>query len=84
MEDTQGNRRRQRHRRNVLTMLFIWAFLFMLDPSMDGSADKKGASTKKRNRVKVVSGDDASKYDSSTAGGVLMKQRVMAKMKMGT
>ncbi len=57
------------HRRNVLTMLFIWAFLFMLDPSMDGSADKKGASTKKKNRVKVVSGDDASKYDSSSIGG---------------
>ena len=68
MEDTQGNRRRQRHRRNVLTILFIWAFLFMLDPSMDGSADRKGASTKKKNRVKVVSGDDASKYDSTSTG----------------
>ena len=55
-----------------------------VDPSMDGSADKKGASTQKKNRVKVVSGDDASKYDSSSPGGVLTKQRVMAKMKMGT
>ena len=40
----------------------------MLDPSMDGSADRKGAGTKKKNRVKVVSGDDASKYDSTSTG----------------
>ena len=40
---------------------------------------------KKKNRVKVVSGDDASKYDSSSARGtVLMKQRVKARLKMGT
>ena len=41
----------------------------MFYPSMDGSVDRKGASTKERNRVKVVSGDDASTYDSSSAGG---------------
>ena len=41
----------------------------MLDPSTDGSADGKGANTKKKNRVKVVSGNDASKYDSSSPGG---------------
>ena len=68
MEDTQGNRRRQRNRRHVLTILFLWAFLFMLDPSTDGSADGKGL-TQKKNRVKVVSGNDASKYDSSSPGG---------------
>lgn len=66
MEDTNGNRRRQRNRRHVLTILFLWAFLFMLDPSMDGSVDRKGSSAKKKNRVKVVSGDDASTDENSS------------------